>query len=289
MTIRQALQETRLALKDIAGESAGLQAEQLLCAACSFERVDLYTRGEEELPPAAQQRLAGALSRRLRGEPLQYIVGSAGFMDLTIKVDSRALIPRPETERLAELAASASIPERGRILDLCCGTGCLAAYLSEVFPKSEILASDISEDALSLAAENCPKSVRLLCSDLFEKIPGVFDLIVCNPPYVPEGEIDGLQREVKDYEPRLALSGGPDGLDLIRRIIKEAPHRLAPGGFLFMEIGSDQGEAVKCLAEEAGLGKAAVCQDLNRQDRVLIARAPAPLPGAFSGDTMGRV
>ncbi len=279
MTIREALKQTEEALRAAAGESAAREAELLLADALGCGRLFLYAEGSRALPEAAAERLFGALSRRCSGEPLQYILGSVDFMGLPIKVDRRALIPRPETELLAELAAvradalRASRPDNTlAILDLCCGTGCLARYLAAACPCAAVTAADISEEALSLAAENCGETVTLLRSDLFENIQGSFDLIVSNPPYIPSGVIDGLQTEVKDFEPRLALDGGESGLDIIRRIVAEAPAYLIPGGSLLMEIGYDQGEAAAALAKEAGFAEAMIRQDLAGLDRILDAR-----------------
>ncbi len=278
MTIREALKQTEEALRKRAGESSGREAEQLLMDALGSGRLFLYTEGGHELPREAAERLAGALSRRQSGEPLQYVLGSVSFMGLEIRVDKRALIPRPETELLAALAAETADalhtarPDRPvRILDLCCGTGCLARYLAAVCPYSQVMAADISEEALSLAAENCSEGIALRRSDLFSDIEESFDLVVSNPPYVPSGVIETLQTEVKDFEPRLALDGGIRGLDIIGRILREAPVHLVSGGRLLMEIGFDQGKAVRSLAEEAGYRHIRVLQDLNGLDRILTA------------------
>ena len=278
MTVREALNQTTEALRERAGESAGREAEQLLMAVLGRGRLYLYAESSKELPGEAAERLVRALLRRQLGEPLQYILGSTGFMGLDIVTDSRALIPRPETELLAEIASDradalhAARPDSPfRILDLCTGTGCLARYLAAACPYARVTASDVSKEALSLAAENCGGSVELIQSDLFEDVEGRFSLIVSNPPYIPSAVIDTLETEVKDHEPRLALDGGEDGLAVIRRILKDAGDHLAAGGALLMEIGFDQGAAAEALAKEAGFSNVCVRQDLNGLDRILTA------------------
>ena len=281
MTVREALRLSRKDLEERAGESSGREAELLLADALGCGRLFIYAEGASEMPKDAEERLLSALSRRKRGEPLQHILGSVDFMGVEVKTDKRALIPRPETELLAELAACradsmhADHPERPfRILDLCCGSGCLAEYLASACPYASVTASDISEEALSLAAENCGENVELRLSDLFESIDGRFSLIISNPPYIPSAVIEGLQPEVRDFEPRLALDGGADGLDLIRRIIDGAPACLEPGGALMMEIGYDQGGEVLELARRAGFADPEIVRDLNGLDRFLTAVLP---------------
>lgn len=217
-------------------------------------------------------------ARRAAGEPLQQITGIQEFWSLEFRVDPRALIPRPETEHLLEAALERIPPGADTdILDLCTGSGIVAAVLAKERPRAAVTATDISVDALGLAAENLSQlgledRVRLLCGDLFEPLGPprpVFDLVTANPPYIGTAELAGLAPEVRDHEPLLALDGGPDGLDVVRRIVAEAPARLRPGGWLLMEIGAGQWATVEKLARDAGCwGDPAWVKDLAGYRRV---------------------
>ena len=208
---------------------------------------------------------------RLTGRPLWYIIGDADFCGYKIKVDERVLIPRPETEEMVMMAVAAA--EEGQsILDLCTGSGAIAiaAYkeLEKSSRKVKMTAVDISADALSLAKENAEANeaeILFIQSDLFSRIRGRFDIIISNPPYIPSTDIEGLQREVKNYEPRLALDGGADGLDFYRRIAAEAPKYLNRGGMLIMEVGA--GQASEVVKMFKGNAYAMIIQDFNGVDR----------------------
>ncbi len=208
---------------------------------------------------------------RLTGRPLWYIVGDADFCGYKIKVDERVLIPRPETEEMVMMAVAAAA-DGSNILDLCTGSGAIAVALYKEIQKKgracKMTAVDISAEALALAKENAELNgaeVLFIQSDLFQRIRGRFDLIVSNPPYIPSGDIQTLQREVRDYEPRLALDGGVDGLDLYRRIAEEAPKYLAKGGTLLMEVGIGEAQAVVKLFK--GCAYATISQDFNGVER----------------------
>ncbi len=208
---------------------------------------------------------------RLTGRPLWYIVGDADFCGYKIKVDERVLIPRPETEEMLMMAVAAAA-DGSNILDLCTGSGAIAVALYKELQKKgracKMTAVDISAEALALAKENAELNgaeVLFIQSDLFQRIRGRFDLIVSNPPYIPSGDIQTLQREVRDYEPRLALDGGVDGLDLYRRIAEEAPKYLAKGGTLLMEVGIGEAQAVVKLFK--GCAYATISQDFNGVER----------------------
>ncbi len=190
---------------------------------------------------------------RLTGRPLWYIFGDTDFCGYKIKVDERVLIPRPETEEMAMMVVGAA-EEGCNVLDLCTGSGAIAIAVYKELEKTgkmpKVTATDISEDALSLAKENAElngANVLFVQSDLFERIRGRFDVIVCNPPYIPTKEIKKLQKEVRKFEPHLALDGGADGLDYYRRIAAEAKHYLVRGGMLIMEVGEGQAEEVAKL------------------------------------------
>ncbi len=232
---------------------------------------------ERLVTPAEARKIFAAVNERLTGRPLWYIVGDADFCGYTIRVDERVLIPRPETELLAERAAEeiARRPAGARVLDLCTGSGAIAVAVTKMCQKKGkpvyMTAADISADALSLARENAAENgaeMSFVQSDLFESIRGKFDAILSNPPYIPSAEIGNLQREVKDFEPRLALDGGADGLDFYRRIAKGFSAHLAPGGFLLLECGMGQAENLVALFEGAG-GTCAVYQDLAGIERMV--------------------
>jgi release factor glutamine methyltransferase len=232
---------------------------------------------------------------RAGGMPLQYITGSQEFMGLPFRVNEKVLIPRQDTEILVEKALEilkARKETRGgfRILDLCCGSGAIAVslayYLKKAKRKAAVLGSDISSDALEVAKENAringvERQIRFAEGDLFGPFPKnrkdrgrkQFDMIVCNPPYIPTGVLPTLMREVREHEPLLALDGGEDGLDFYRRILEEAWRYLVEEGVLLLEIGYDQGITVPLLAEEAGAyGPVEIIKDLAGKDRVAVIK-----------------
>ena len=227
---------------------------------------------EERIIKVAQAKeIVRIADERLTGRPLWYIIGDADFCGYKIKVDERVLIPRPETEELAMMAIN-SVEEGQSVLDLCTGSGAIAIAVykeaEKYNRKIKMTAVDISAEALALAKENAEANeadILFLQSDLFTRIRGRFDVIVSNPPYIPSAEIETLQREVKDYEPRLALDGGEDGLDIYRRIAAEASRYLNRGGMLIMEVGL--GEAEKVVRMFKGSAYSMIVKDFNGVDR----------------------
>ena len=200
---------------------------------------------------------------------LWYIIGDADFCGYKIKVDERVLIPRPETEDLVMLAVSMA-KEGQKILDLCTGSGAIAIATAKELQKKnirvEITASDISEDALTLAKENAEANgaeVKFLQSDLFARLDGEYDLVISNPPYIPTATVQTLQREVRDFEPHLALDGGEDGLDIYRRIAEQAQTHIRAGGSLLMEVGEGEAADVAKLFPQ----KSMIAKDFNGVDR----------------------
>lgn len=200
------------------------------------------------LVPSRVKEMDAVAGERMSGRPLWYILGDTEFYGYKIKVDERVLIPRPETELLAEMAIK-TIEDGDKVLDLCTGSGCIAIALRREVKDKEITvtAADISAEALELAKENAKSNfadIKFIESDLFTKVRGKFNLIVCNPPYIKRSELAGLQSEVKDHEPVLALDGGEDGLDFYRRLAAEAPKHLVRGGTLLMECGAGQAQEI---------------------------------------------
>lgn len=226
---------------------------------------------ERLLKVAKVKEILRIVDERLTGRPLWYIIGDTDFCGYTIKVDERVLIPRPETEEMVMMALAAA-EEGQNILDLCTGSGAIAIAMYKELEKRgtpcKVTAVDISADALELAKENAVANeadVLFIQSDLFSRIRGRFDIIITNPPYIPTATVDTLQREVKEYEPRIALDGGEDGMDFYRRIAAEAGKYLTRGGMLIMEVG--EGEAQEVVKMFKGQAYAMVSQDFNGIER----------------------
>lgn len=243
-------------------------------------RPPLALRLDEEtvLDPSVIDSFKSLAEQRLSRIPLQYLLGEAPFYGRMFRVDSRVLIPRPETELLCEWALELLKDHSSpRILDLCCGSGCIGITLKAELPSASVTLSDISPDALDLAAENASllgADVALCRSDLLEAFSGTsFDLIISNPPYIPSADCDTLQEEVL-REPRLALDGGKDGLSIYRRIVREAFPRLSPGGFLLMELGIGEDEAVSALLSDYGYESIQIREDLSGIRRMILSTHP---------------
>ncbi|MBQ1303218.1 MAG: peptide chain release factor N(5)-glutamine methyltransferase, partial [Firmicutes bacterium] len=282
MNIRDALKRGCEVLEGAGSESPRLDAQVLLLAVLREERTVLVSHPERELASQEEQLYNQYISERALGKPVSYITGAKEFMGLEFAVNEAVLIPRPETELLVEEAVRVLNGKAMRVLDLCTGSGAIAVSIRHFVPQAEVTATDLSEEALKVARENAERltagGIRFLQGDLFEafsnlQAPGseLFNLIVSNPPYIPAKVIDGLMPDVKDFEPRLALDGGTDGLDIYRRLIPQAAEHLAPGGVLLLEIGHDQGETVPDLCRQAGLGNVTVLKDLAGLDRVVRA------------------
>jgi len=243
--------------------------------ALEMNRSQLVFEGDRAIDPARLERLDGMLERRVAGEPVQYILGSADFMGLRFHVDSSVLIPRQDTEALVEAALIDLRAREGRpaVLDLCAGSGCVGLSLASLAPHARVTLSDVSREALEVVRRNQRElgvKAELRHGDLFAAVGRErFDVIVSNPPYIPSGELDALQREVR-FEPRLALDGGDDGLDFYRRIAGAAAERLNPGGSVYLEVGAGEANAVLELVK-AGLActEAGLIRDLNGIERVV--------------------
>lgn len=273
MTIRQALSEAEKALAHV--PDPRVDAELLLAHVLGMDRLSLRLWGTKALQPEQEQRFASLLLSRTQRAPLQYLIGSQGFYGLDILTDSRALIPRPETELLCELGiAFLQGKSHPAALDLCTGTGAIAIVLKHECPSTAVHATDLSHDALSLARENAQRNqaeITFHQGDLFAPVEGLrFDLILSNPPYIPTLDCRSLQPEVQQ-EPLMALDGGKDGLDFYRRIAMEAPSHLLPGGLLAVEVGDGQAQAVQRLFTEAGLQNVSIHADLAGLPRMVSA------------------
>ena len=271
MTVREILRAAAARLERAGVPDARLDAEYLLAEIMHTDRLRLIADGGAQLTDAQSDAYEKWLARRERREPLQYILGTQPFMGCMLAVSPAALIPRADTECLCEAALAALKPGM-RVLDLCTGTGALAIALKKHCPEAEVCASDLSEGALALAKTNAADNdadIRFFSGDLFAPLRNErFDLIVSNPPYIPRGELAGLQAEVR-YEPGMALDGGMDGLDFYRRIAAEAPEHLNPGGWLMLEIGSTQGYDVTELLRQSGFKDIKIQPDLAGLDRVV--------------------
>lgn len=271
MTYREAVEFGTKCLTDAGVPDAALDAWYLLQMVCRIERSYYYVQGEEDITQDAQKEYEIAVQKRAEHIPLQYIIGEQEFMGLRFKVNSNVLIPRQDTETLVEQVLKIVKPGM-KVLDLCTGSGCVLISVLKNAPELTGMGSDISKTALLVAKENAKLhevDAEWVRSDLFDNITETFDVIMANPPYIPTGEILSLMPEVRDFEPENALDGGVDGLDFYRKIAGQVKDYLNPGGYVYMEIGYDQGEAVSELMRNAGFTEVEVIKDLARNDRVV--------------------
>lgn len=257
-------------------ENPRLDAELLVAHALKIDRMRVILDGDRPLGGAELTALRDLVKRRRSYEPIAYLRGEREFYGLKFKVDKRVLVPRPDTETLvdAALTRSAHVSMSMRQLDLCTGSGCVAIAMARQRPTAKVHASDISSAALALARENAYRlgayNVAFAESDLFAAFARKrFDVITANPPYIATAELATLQPDVRDHEPRLALDGGEDGLDLVRRIVAEAPDHLDEGGLLAMEVGAGEAPATVALFEARGFREVRVHRDMSRIERVV--------------------
>jgi release factor glutamine methyltransferase len=265
-------------------ESPRLEAELLLAHALSIDRLRVIVESERPLEPTELARYKELIRRRRKGEPIAYIRGQKEFYGRTFQVDSRVLVPRPDTETLVDTALRrAQAKVGGRYLDLCTGSGCVAISLARERPACQVFAVDLSSEALAVARENAIRlgavsQVAWLCGDLFAALSNLtnvrFDLITANPPYIPRAEIDKLTVDIREFEPSMALLGGDDGLDVTRRIVAEGRAWLRPRGALAVEIDSAQSADVARLFEKEGFVEVTVEKDYGARDRVVCGLAP---------------
>ncbi|HJA92694.1 MAG TPA: peptide chain release factor N(5)-glutamine methyltransferase [Candidatus Eisenbergiella merdipullorum] len=271
MTYAEIYRSGREALEAAGIGEAELDARLLLEAVCHTSRNDLLVHGDREITEEQEKQYQGWIALRASHIPLQHITGVQEFMGLEFLVNEDVLIPRQDTEILVEEVLR-ELTDGSSILDLCTGSGCILLSLLRFSNDCVGVGSDISEKALTIARKNADRlglHAKFLCGDLFERVEGKYDFIVSNPPYIASGEIDGLMEEVRLHEPLSALDGHEDGLFFYRRIIKECGDYLKRGGSLYLEIGWDQGNAVKAMMEGAGFHEVRVTKDYAELDRVV--------------------
>ena len=263
-------------------DSPRLSAELLLSHVLGLKRIELYTQYNKVVLQEQLDRLRDLVKRAGLHEPVVYLVGKTEFYSIEFEVTPDCLIPRPETELLVQRSIEFLRKRTGPqlVCDLCTGCGVMAVAVAKNVPDARVLATDISEPALAVAAKNVEKHklqerIELRKGDLFEPlVPQLdqFDLIACNPPYVSAAEYEALEKNVKDYEPRIALYAGEDGLDLYRRIVEKVDQFLKPDGVLLLEIGYQQGPAVRGLLEQTGVfAQIRIDKDLQSHERVVVA------------------
>jgi release factor glutamine methyltransferase len=271
----------RFATEDFQGrgvESPRLEAELLLGSVLGLDRVGLLIQSARPLTEDELKRYRKSIQRRREGEPVAYILGKREFFGMNFTVDRHVLVPRPETELLVEeaLRRTEHRPLYGRALDLCTGSGCIAISFASMRKTWQTFGADISPEALRVARDNALHlgavwNLSFHEGDLFEAVASdaKFELVVSNPPYIERAALSSLPADVRDFEPTIALDGGPDGLDFYRRLAEQAPAHLVPGGVLALEIGSDQASAVQSLLEQRGFFDLRVQQDFAGHDRVI--------------------
>ena len=256
--------------------------ELLMSRLFNCRPLELYVRFESALTENQVAAMRRGVKRLAAGEPAQYIVGQVSFMQRPFRVDKRALIPRPETEELVDAVLGNEAVWRGERPAVCevgTGSGCIVVSLALAKPQAEYVATDISAQALELAGVNAAalgaeKLVRFCQCDLADAVePDSLDAVVANLPYISTGDWEKLPRHIRDYEPRTALDGGPDGLGIIREIVPDAWFALKPGGMVFLEIGADQAARVSQILSDAEFLDVKVAKDLAGHDRVVSARS----------------
>ncbi|MEF8725308.1 MAG: peptide chain release factor N(5)-glutamine methyltransferase [Candidatus Bipolaricaulota bacterium] len=269
---------TRDYFKGAGVERSRLEAEKLLAHTLDIDRLKLYTNPDRPLDKKELDNFRPLVKERKSGQPLQYITNQVSFMGFTLKIDDRALIPRPETENMTEEILSRFREQKNlTVLDLGTGSGAIAIAMARFLVQPKVTAVDKSANALELAKINAEKNdlgdqIEFLQSDWFSDVSGTFDLIVSNPPYVASSEIVELKAEIKDHEPIEALNGGKEGLREIKHILSGVEEYLTENGAIFLEIGHAQGDKVKDCASSVNLSKIKLLEDLQGKDRILYAR-----------------
>lgn len=271
-TVLRVLKWTSDRFKQAEIESARLDAELLIAHAIGRDRVYLYTHFDQPLSPEERERARELVQARLAGTPCAYLTGQREFYSLTLEVDRSVLIPRPETELLVDWVR-AHVVAGGRVVDVGTGSGAIALAVRSTRPDLAVLATDCAEDSLAVARRNAARlalSVEFFAGDLLAGVPRTppFAAVLANLPYIPSGQVAGLAVEVRS-EPHRALDGGPDGLDLVRRLIDDAPAYLAPGGHIALEIGAGQAPAVCAFLNEHSWRNVSAHRDLAGIERLV--------------------
>ncbi len=284
-TIKELLEYTTETLRNAGIETPVVEAGVILCHVLKCNRAYLISHNDRILKAPEFDEVTRLLKGRTEKIPLQYLLGETEFMSLGFKVSPAVLIPRQDTEILVEKCIDI-VRELGgqgtRVLDMCTGSGCIAVSIAYYCPEARVTACDVSKEALEIAKINAGQAgvqsrVEFLRGDLFEELNSEegfearFDIIASNPPYIETATVEQLQREVRDYEPYIALDGGADGLDFYRRIVEEAPKYLVTGGYLALEIGYNQGESVSKLMEHS-FESITLLKDYGGNDRVVVGR-----------------
>lgn len=253
------------------------EARFLLAAALGRTETWLLAHGDTEVDEETSARFLAWVERRSAGEPAHLILGTCPFWGRSFLVSPATLIPRPETELLVETALALNLPPSPRAADIGTGTGCLAVTLALELPAARVLATDRSVEAAALARRNARRlgaGVGVAAGDLARHLRAAFDLVTANLPYVPSAEIPGLQPEVRDFEPALALDGGPRGTDFVLALVDGLPRLLAPGGVALLELGPGQADTVSCRAAASGLEETGRIVDPGGVERVIVLRNP---------------
>ena len=279
-TIQTILMQAARDLAKSGSPSPRLDAEVLLMHVLKSDRVRLYLYPERALTVEEAAGFAGVIERRRRGEPVAYILGEKEFWSLSFVVNREVLIPRPETECLIEEVLRCCKPKSRdlTIIDIGTGSGVIGIVLAMEFPLARVVATDISPGALAVARRNADRHgvagrMDFRHGNLFTAPSGSFDIIVSNPPYIPDGVYSDLPAGIREFEPRGALVAGPDGAAFHREIIREGCGRLKPGGRIFLEIGEGQGDLVGSLYRDAGeYDEIRICKDYGEMDRIATAK-----------------
>ena len=273
---RIAQARSRLVHAGIPDQDAAFDAEVLARHALGWDRAALISRGREGTPPGFAERFDALVARRVLREPVAYIVGHREFWGLDFEVTPDVLIPRPETEIIVEEAVAFGRANAcRRIVDAGTGSGCIAVAVARELSGVQVIATDVSAAALAVASRNAARHgvanrISFVRTDVLDGLDAVADLILSNPPYVPERDAAGLQPEVAKFEPLSALFGGDDGLDVVRRLVQQAPKALAPGGRLVIEFGVGQEQEVLSAAASAGWKVVTVRPDLQGIPRTIV-------------------
>jgi len=284
MTILELLNWSTHCLRDHQVDNPRLNAELLLARSLNLSREELYTHLQDPYVEEEKGRFEGLIRKRLSGEPLQYILGYQEFWSIHFKVDPRVLIPRPETELLVEQSLSvltaACLKRTPYVLEIGTGSGAVAISLATELKDLFVVATDVSGEALLLARENARSAgvlqrIEFVNGDLFSPIRRMpdqepFDLILSNPPYIHRSRIQNLAKEIKDYEPTMALNGGEDGMEFYRSIVSQGPSYLRRGGWLLLEVGKGQGKRLSAMIEaEGSFSRPERIKDLSGIERVV--------------------